>query len=209
MQIQIHITANSPGEARAIIAALGQGFDTGVTSGGMEDAPAVHHRGHEPDQPCTAACFIGEEQPQVMAPSVQQVPPTPQPAAETYSNTPAMATPQPPIQPVVPPQAAADAYAARQQEFQANMAAVQASNGYPGYQPPVAPAPQAPGPMPAQAPTYTLEQLRAAGGQLMQAGKMAQLQAMLPKYGVVALTDLAKEHYGAVAAEMRAMGAAI
>jgi hypothetical protein len=195
MQIQIHITANSPEEARAVIAALGQaapvnGIDAGVNSGITEmpqGQPPVQPAMHAPVNPCH---------------------PMQQPCAPC-DVAPAMATPQPPIQPVVPPQAAADAYAARQQEFQANMAAVQASNGYPGYQPPVAPAPQAPGPMPAQAPTYTLEQLRAAGGQLMQAGKMAQLQAMLPKYGVVALTDLAKEHYGAVAAEMRAMGAAI
>lgn len=68
-----------------------------------------------------------------------------------------------------------------------------------------APAPA----VPTAAPQYTLEMIAKAGTALIDAGKMAELSALLAKYGVEALTTLDPAHYGTFAAELRAMGAAI
>lgn len=88
-------------------------------------------------------------------------------------------------------------------------------------QPPVmpqtpGPAPAAPAPAPAApavpvttAPTYTLDQIAKAGASLVDAGKMEPLLALLSRYGVQAVTQLAPEHYGAFATELRALGAQI
>lgn len=69
-----------------------------------------------------------------------------------------------------------------------------------------APAAQA---VPTAAPQYTLDMIAKAGTALIDAGKMAELSALLAKYGVEALTTLDPAHYGAFAAELRAMGASI
>lgn len=61
--------------------------------------------------------------------------------------------------------------------------------------------------VPTSAQTYTQEQLAVAGMQLMDAGKMKELQQLLAKFGVQALTMLPKEQYGAFATELRALGA--
>lgn len=79
---------------------------------------------------------------------------------------------------------------------------------------PVASAPvqTAPTPAPAvpvTAPTYTLDQIAKAGANLVDAGKMAQLLALLTKYGVQAVTQLTPDQYGAFATELRALGAQI
>lgn len=87
---------------------------------------------------------------------------------------------------------------------------------------PVAPAPvqtaptptpvAAPAPAPAvpvTAPTYTLDQIAKAGANLVDAGKMEQLLALLTKYGVQAVTQLTPDQYGAFATELRALGAQI
>lgn len=63
--------------------------------------------------------------------------------------------------------------------------------------------------VPTAAPQYTLEMIAKAGTALIDAGKMAELSALLAKYGVEALTTLDPAHYGTFAAELRAMGAAI
>lgn len=63
--------------------------------------------------------------------------------------------------------------------------------------------------VPTAAPQYTLEMLAKAGTALIDAGKTAELQALLQKYGVEALTALDPAQYGAVATELRAMGATI
>lgn len=68
-----------------------------------------------------------------------------------------------------------------------------------------APAPA----VPTAAPQYTLEMLAKAGTALIDAGKMAELSALLAKYGVESLTALDPARYGTFAAELRAMGAAI
>ena len=73
-----------------------------------------------------------------------------------------------------------------------------------------APTPAAPPvtPMPT-APTYTLDQIAKAGANLVDAGKMEQLLALLTKYGVQAVTQLTPDQYGAFATELRALGAQI
>lgn len=68
-----------------------------------------------------------------------------------------------------------------------------------------APAPA----VPTSAPQYTLEMIATAGSSLIDAGKMDQLMQLLGKFGVASLTELAPENYGAVAGELRALGATI
>ena len=64
-------------------------------------------------------------------------------------------------------------------------------------------------PIPTAAPTYTLDMLAAAGSALIDAGKMNDLLGILSRYGVNALTALQPAVYGAVAAELRNLGATI
>lgn len=76
---------------------------------------------------------------------------------------------------------------------------------------PAAPAAQ-PAPstvVPTAAPRYTLDMIAAAGSALIDAGKMEQLMQLLGKFGVASLVELTPDRYGAVAAELRALGAAI
>lgn len=68
-----------------------------------------------------------------------------------------------------------------------------------------APAPTAP----TSAPQYTLDMIATAGSALIDAGKMDQLMQLLGKFGVASLTELAPESYGALAGELRALGAQI
>lgn len=68
-----------------------------------------------------------------------------------------------------------------------------------------APAPT----VPTSAPQYTIDMIATAGSALIDAGKMDQLMQLLAKFGVASLTELAPESYGAVAGELRALGAAI
>ena len=74
---------------------------------------------------------------------------------------------------------------------------------------PPAPAPAAPAVPVTAASTYTLDQIAKAGASLVDAGKMEPLLALLSRYGVQAVTQLAPEHYGAFATELRALGAQI
>lgn len=73
---------------------------------------------------------------------------------------------------------------------------------------PAANATQAPA-VPTSAPQYTLEMIATAGSALIDAGKMDQLMQLLGKFGVTSLTELAPESYGAVANELRALGASV
>ena len=68
-----------------------------------------------------------------------------------------------------------------------------------------APAPA----VPTSAPQYTLDMIATAGSALIDAGKMNQLMQLLGKFCVASLSELAPESYGAVANELRALGAAI
>lgn len=84
---------------------------------------------------------------------------------------------------------------------------------------PEAPAPTptptptpAPAPAPAAVPVaeakqYTLPELQRACAPLLDAGKGAELVAVLAKYSAADLTKVPPELYGALAADFRAMGA--
>lgn len=70
-------------------------------------------------------------------------------------------------------------------------------------------APTAPAPSETAAVNYTIEQLSVAGAALCEQGKMAQLIALLGKYGVQAVTQLkpTPDVLNAFAAELKALGA--
>ena len=80
---------------------------------------------------------------------------------------------------------------------------------------PVAPAPVAPStpdPPVATVPTapakeYSLDELLTATAPLMDAGKIADLQALMQKYGVASMMEIPKEKYGELATDLRALGA--
>ena len=55
--------------------------------------------------------------------------------------------------------------------------------------------------------TYTLEELSRAGAGLVDRGMMPQLCELLRKYGVQAVTMLDPSQYGALAADLKALGA--
>lgn len=74
---------------------------------------------------------------------------------------------------------------------------------------PATPVQDIPAAVPTQQVTYTQEELALAATQLVDAGKLQQIQALLAKFGVQALTLLTKEQYGAFAAELRNLGAKI
>lgn len=63
--------------------------------------------------------------------------------------------------------------------------------------------------VPTAAPQYTLEQITKAGADLVQAGRLDQLQALLAQYGVQAVTQIPPEQYGAFATALRGLGAAL
>ena len=75
---------------------------------------------------------------------------------------------------------------------------------------PVAPAapvqPAAPAPA---APSVTLDQIKAAGAGLAAQGKTAQLMGLIAKYGVKSVLDLQPFQFDAIAADLRALGAAL
>lgn len=68
-------------------------------------------------------------------------------------------------------------------------------------EPPVATVPTAP------AKKYTLDELLTATAPLMDAGKIADLQALMQKYGVASMMEIPKEKYGELATALRELGA--
>lgn len=115
------------------------------------------------------------------------------------------ATPATPINPIPAPTASAQAPGVPLSAAPAQTAAPAAPTV-----PVAAPAPTAQAPtVPTSAPQYTLDMIATAGSALIDAGKMDQLMQLLGKFGVASLTELAPENYGAVAGELRALGAAI
>ena len=74
---------------------------------------------------------------------------------------------------------------------------------------PVAPVTPVPTAVPTAMPQYTLDDLAKAGTALVDAGKMNELLALLTKFGVDALTNLNPSQYGAMATELRNLGAQI
>lgn len=109
----------------------------------------------------------------------------------TAQQAPAAASTQP--QPVVPQQAPA---APVQQPMPAPATTAQPNT-------PVAGVPLA------QPPKYTVDQIMAAGAQLMDAGKVNDLMNLLHSFGVQAVMDLKPEQLGAFATALRYMGAKI
>jgi hypothetical protein len=109
----------------------------------------------------------------------------------TAQQAPAAASTQP--QPVVPQQAPA---APVQQPMPAPATTAQPNT-------PVAGVPLA------QPPKYTVDQIMAAGAQLMDAGKVNDLMNLLHSFGVQAVMDLKPEQLGAFATALRDMGAKI
>lgn len=63
--------------------------------------------------------------------------------------------------------------------------------------------------VPVAAQTYTMEQLAVAATQLVDAGRRQDLVNLLASFGVQALTELPKDHFGNFATQLRAMGAKI
>ena len=64
--------------------------------------------------------------------------------------------------------------------------------------------------VPVSAPEYTLDQIARAGVSLVDAGKRNELTSLLAqRFGVQAITQIPPEQYGALAAELRALGALI
>jgi len=78
---------------------------------------------------------------------------------------------------------------------------------------PAQPAPTVPTALapvaPAAEPQYTLDMIARAGTALVDAGRLAEVTALLAKYGVEVLTALDPSMYGAIAMDLRAMGAQI
>lgn len=66
---------------------------------------------------------------------------------------------------------------------------------------PVAAVPVAP------AKEYSLDELLTATAPLMDAGKIADLQTLMQKYGVASMMEIPKEKYGELATDLRALGA--
>lgn len=64
-----------------------------------------------------------------------------------------------------------------------------------------------PAAVPTQAVSYTTEQLGLAAMQIADSKGHQVIEGLLQRFGVAALTQLAKEQYGAFAAELRNLGA--
>lgn len=59
----------------------------------------------------------------------------------------------------------------------------------------------------APAKKYTLDELLAATAPLMDAGKIAELQALMQKFGVPSMMNIPEEKYGELATALRELGA--
>ena len=57
--------------------------------------------------------------------------------------------------------------------------------------------------------TYTIDQLRTAAMQLVDAGRQAEVRDLISSYGVQLLTDIPQDRYPAFMASLRSMGARI
>ena len=107
--------------------------------------------------------------------------------------------PQTPVNPTTPAVAPVQEQVANTQPVNNNTAPVNTAPS----------APSAPAPSETAAVNYTIEQLSVAGAALCEQGKMAQLIALLGKYGVQAVTQLkpTPDVLNAFAAELKALGA--
>ena len=110
--------------------------------------------------------------------------------------------------PVVPhAAAAAPATAAAASAAPAPPAPAPAAPAEPVPTAPTLAAPAAAVPLATAPQQYTLAELQKAVMPLLDAGRMADLQQVLAKYGAQDLTKVPAEQYGALAADFRALGA--
>lgn len=116
----------------------------------------------------------------------------------------AVPTQQAPVQQQAPAQQQAPVTPTQPQAVPTQQAPVQ-------QQAPTTPASQQQQPqaVPTSAPTYTFDQLAVAATQLMDAGRMADLQQLLSSFGVQALMELPETQFGAFATKLRELGAKI
>lgn len=68
---------------------------------------------------------------------------------------------------------------------------------------PIAAVPTAP------AKAYTIAELQAASAPLIDAGRIADLQALMQSFGVISMTDIPEDRYGELATKLRELGAQI
>lgn len=68
---------------------------------------------------------------------------------------------------------------------------------------PIAAVPTAP------AKAYTIAELQAASAPLIDAGRIAELQALMQSFGVISMTDIPEDRYGELATKLRELGAQI
>lgn len=110
--------------------------------------------------------------------------------------------------PIVPhAAAAAPATAAAASAAPAPPAPAPAAPAEPVPTAPTLAAPAAAVPLATAPQQYTLAELQKAVMPLLDAGRMADLQQVLAKYGAQDLTKVPAEQYGALAADFRALGA--
>lgn len=117
------------------------------------------------------------------------------------------ATAAPAAQAPVVPHAAALATAAAAPAAPAPPAPAPAAPTEPVPTAPTLAAPAAAVPLATAPQQYTLAELQKAVMPLLDAGRMADLQQVLAKYGAQDLTRVPAEQYGALAADFRALGA--
>ena len=113
----------------------------------------------------------------------------------------------PAAQAPVVPHAAAPATAAAASVAPAPPAPAPAAPAEPVPTAPTLAAPAAAVPLATASQQYTLAELQKAVMPLLDAGRMADLQQVLAKYGAQDLTKVPAEQYGALAADFRALGA--
>ena len=137
-----------------------------------------------------------------------------QPVQAPQDITPAPTAPAP-VQPTQDAQAGVSAAPQSQPQQTAPVAQSQSVAPAPQPQPQTAPVvqpqpqPQAPVQQATQAAAITLDDLSRAGAALIDQGKMQQVMATIQKYGVLTITQIPQSQYSALAADLRALGAAL
>lgn len=178
-------------EAAALTEAINN-LATAIGSAGRsaETAPAITSAPKKRTKAPASAPAPGESAaaPTPVNPAVPAAPSPTAPAAGTF----VLGAPQANPVTTVPTNA---------QPFAPSTPCVPGVPGTPGV--PTAPA------VPAAPVGYTLSQLSNAGATLVEQGKMNELMALLGRYGVAAITQLAPAQYPAIAAELIAMGATL
>ncbi len=131
-----------------------------------------------------------------------------QPVQAPQDVTPAPTAPAP-VQPTQDAQAGVSAVPQSQPQQTAPVAQPQPVTPAPQRQTAPVVQPQAPVQQATQAAAITLDDLSRAGAALIDQGKMQQVMATIQKYGVLTITQIPQSQYSALAADLRALGAAL